>query len=216
MLLAQILDARRGCRPIVARSDYVTATRVSDDCTVSRQGKLKISAEVARRTARREQAIQREVDRTDAAPDPRKIKSHAGRRAPIRPPSPSSTWETRHRGRAFGQAHVRGAGTVVRANSRAWSRSSPAAIPGSAARSRCFMRARARTLRSRYLTEQVHADETKRAVEAEGRRSKAVCAPSRTPMPCWRARAGRRRPLCPRCRPIARTTRTARGSRVQA
>ena len=34
---------------------------------MSRQGKLKISAETARRTARREQAIQREVDRTDAA-----------------------------------------------------------------------------------------------------------------------------------------------------
>jgi hypothetical protein len=38
-------------------SDYFTAARVSDNCTMSRQGKLKISAESARRTARREQAI---------------------------------------------------------------------------------------------------------------------------------------------------------------
>jgi hypothetical protein len=38
-------------------SDYFTATRVSDNCTMSRQGKLKISAESVRRTARREQAI---------------------------------------------------------------------------------------------------------------------------------------------------------------
>lgn len=59
---------------------------------MSRQGKLKISAETARRTARREQAIQREVDRTDAARKARG-RTHENQRpcrpvrAPIRPPS---------------------------------------------------------------------------------------------------------------------------------
>ena len=60
--------------------------------------------------------------------------------------------------------------TAAAASSTAWPRSSPAAIPASAARSRCCLRAKAPTSPIVYLDEHEDAQETKRCVEAEGRR----------------------------------------------
>ena len=60
--------------------------------------------------------------------------------------------------------------TAAAASSRASRRSSPAATPASAAPSPCCSRAKAPTSTVAYLDEHDDAEETKRCIEAEGRR----------------------------------------------
>jgi NAD(P)-dependent dehydrogenase (short-subunit alcohol dehydrogenase family) len=143
---------------------------------MSRQGKLKISAETARRTARREQAIQREVDRTDAARKARgrtheKSKAmQAGARAyptsfpkqHLRKPGIEAELSVKpmYEGRAYrGSGKLEGTVALITGGDSEIGRAVAVLYAREGA-----------DVAITYLTEHVDAEETRRAVEAEGRR----------------------------------------------
>jgi NAD(P)-dependent dehydrogenase (short-subunit alcohol dehydrogenase family) len=147
---------------------------------MTRQGKLKISAESARRAARREQAIQREVDRTEAA-----------RKARRRTHKKSKAMQAGARAypTSFPKQHLRKPGIEAELSVKpmyeapAYRGSGKledmvALITGGDSgigRAVAVLYAReGADVAITYLTEHADAEETKRAVEAEGRRCIAM------------------------------------------
>ena len=133
-------------------------------------------------------ASRREQDRRDQARRVRRRATtrrgrRAGRRARASPtscrrstsPSPAAKPTSRSRRSSWRPT------TAAAASSRASRRSSPAAIPASAAPSRCCSRAKAPTSPIAYLDEHDDADETKRCIEAEGRRCLLVAGDVKEP-----------------------------------
>ena len=166
----------RDRRPGVAAQTCHRNTHI-DDCAMTRQGKLKISAESARRAARREQAIQREVDRTEAARKARR-RTHkkskamqAGARAYPSRRSPSSTRASPASRPSFDPAPMYDAPYYQGSDKL---EDMVALITGGDSgigRAVAVLYAReGADVAIAYLDEHDDAEETKRAVEAEGRR----------------------------------------------